>query len=431
MLIGVGAVASRIMMPPSRLRVLAVGGLLVLSACGGGNVASKLVSAPAYQPKDQTKCSVEKSQAKPLVVEWPSADRGDLETRARRHGLVVVRYQGCEMQVLDACTAPIKYAYSPMTRKRDRVQMRDADSLYANIPVGAAGYEAELEKSGELDVDMTLVGRWEAERSQVRADELQGTCGGATHVVSALTVGSFLFTSGADATVGGGASVLNAGVGANSTSSRKTLGQDGDESACEKATSADTFPPDNCGGALRVEVVPIGDAPAQAPSCPDGTQWDGSKCVGKQVVTQVQCPAGTSWNGSQCVGTQVVTQVTCPAGSSWNGTSCVAAVPPFNPGPSPTPPPPATGDVDRGAVLANLSAIAATVQSCKKPDGPTGTGHVKITYLPDGTVQSAVVDQPPFAGTAVGGCVAGKFRSSQIPAFRGSPLTVGKSFVIN
>jgi hypothetical protein len=386
--------------------------LLVLTACGGGNVASKLAQAPDYQPKDQTKCSVEKSQAKPLVVEWNSSDRGDLETRARRHGLVVVHYEGCEMRVLDACTAPIKYAYSPMTRKRDRVQMRDADSLYANIPVGAAGYEAELEKSGELDVDMTLVGRWEAERSQVRADELQGTCAGATHVVWALTVGSFLFTSGADATVGGGATVLNAGAGASSTSSRKTLGQDGDESSCEKATSADTLPPDNCGGPLRIEVVPIGEAQAQAPSCPDGTQWDGSKCVGKQVVTEVQCPAGSSWNGSQCVGTQVVTQ-----------------------GPSPTPPPPATGGssapFDRAAASANLGAIAATVQSCKKPDGPTGSGHVTLTYSPDGTVQSAVVDQPPFAGTAVGGCVAGKFRGSHIPAFSGGPLNVGKTFVIN
>jgi hypothetical protein len=45
-------------------------------------------------------------------------------------------------------------------------------------------------------------------------------------------------------------------------------------------------------------------------------------------------------------------------------------------------------------------------------------------------VQSAVVDQPPFAGTAVGGCVAGKFRSAHIPAFAGGSVSVGKSFVV-
>ena len=107
------------------------------------------------------------------------------------------------MQVLDGCTAPVKYGYAPITRKKDRVTMRDADDLYANMPIGAARLEAKLEKSGQLDVDMTMVGRWEAERRAVRADELQGSCDGATHVVSALTVGAFTFTAGADATVQG------------------------------------------------------------------------------------------------------------------------------------------------------------------------------------------------------------------------------------
>ena len=90
----------------------------------------------------------EKSQAKPLIVEWPSADRGELEAQAHEHGLVVVRYQGCEMQVLDGCTAPVKYCYAAITRKKDRVVMRDADDLYANIPVGAAKLEASSRRAG-------------------------------------------------------------------------------------------------------------------------------------------------------------------------------------------------------------------------------------------------------------------------------------------
>jgi hypothetical protein len=84
---------------------------------------------------------------------------------------------------------------------------------------------------------------------------------------------------------------------------------------------------------------------------------------------------------------------------------------------------------DRGAASASLNSI--NVASCKKPDGPTGSGHVTVTFGPDGSVQSAVADQPPFAGTPVGGCVAGKFRGAHVPAFGGSPVRVGKSFVIN
>ncbi|MBS2017296.1 MAG: zinc-ribbon domain-containing protein [Deltaproteobacteria bacterium] len=88
-----------------------------------------------------------------------------------------------------------------------------------------------------------------------------------------------------------------------------------------------------------------------------------------------------------------------------------------------------TAPFDRGAAAASLGAI--NVQSCKKPDGPTGTGHVKVTFAPNGSVSSAVVDGGPFPGTPVGGCIAGKFRSAHVPPFSGAPVGVGKSFTIN
>jgi predicted Zn finger-like uncharacterized protein len=84
---------------------------------------------------------------------------------------------------------------------------------------------------------------------------------------------------------------------------------------------------------------------------------------------------------------------------------------------------------DRGAASAALGGVS--VQSCKKGDGPTGAGHVKITFAPNGTVSSAVVDSGPFPGTAVGGCIAGKFRGAHVPPFSGGPVSVGKSFAIN
>lgn len=84
---------------------------------------------------------------------------------------------------------------------------------------------------------------------------------------------------------------------------------------------------------------------------------------------------------------------------------------------------------DRGAAQGALGAV--NVQSCKKPDGPTGSGHVKITFGPDGTVSSAVVDGGPYPGTPVGGCIAGKFRGAHVPPFSGGPVSVGKSFTVN
>ena len=88
-----------------------------------------------------------------------------------------------------------------------------------------------------------------------------------------------------------------------------------------------------------------------------------------------------------------------------------------------------TAPFDRGAAQGALGGV--NVQSCKKPDGPTGSGHVKITFAPNGSVSSAIVDGGPFPGTPVGGCIAGKFRGAHVPAFGGGPVSVGKSFTLN
>jgi predicted Zn finger-like uncharacterized protein len=88
-----------------------------------------------------------------------------------------------------------------------------------------------------------------------------------------------------------------------------------------------------------------------------------------------------------------------------------------------------TAPFDRGAAAAALGAV--NVQSCKKADGPTGSGHVTVTFQPDGQVQAAVIDSGPFPGTSVGGCIAGKYRGAHVPAFGGAPVRVGKSFTLN
>jgi len=91
----------------------------------------------------------------------------------------------------------------------------------------------------------------------------------------------------------------------------------------------------------------------------------------------------------------------------------------------------ASGEFDRAAAGSILSNTATAAQSCKKPDGPTGSGRVSVTFANNGTATTATIEGPPFAGTAVGGCIAGRFRATRIPPFSGSPVTVHKSFFIN
>lgn len=242
---------------------LGFGALLFLPmACGGGNLASQLAQAPKAEFKGQTQCRVKKSQDKPLIVEWPSADRTELESVAQ-NSVVVVAYDGCEMRVLSHCQGPGTYSYTAVTPKQETERIQTEDDLYAKIPMGAARFESKLATAGQLNVAMTMVGRYAAEQVQVGYGQLVGRCEGATHIIGGLTVGAFDFYAGADATVGGGAEVMDVGGGAQSTARRETITRDGDPAACHVEGNFNQNPPPNCSAMLRVEVIPIRGAPTR------------------------------------------------------------------------------------------------------------------------------------------------------------------------
>lgn len=236
--------------------------LLCLSAfLGCATLPSSPVKPPDLPTDKQTRCSVLKSQANPLIVEWPGADRATLEARARK-AVVPVRYVGCEMEILKQCALPGQYAYTALNKQRESIVVRDVDELYAKLPLGAASLEGALKSAGELNVAMVMVGRYEWSGTP-RYGDLQGPdCSKATHVVSALIVGAFDFFAGTDSEKGGGIGVAGVETGIRKQSKRTTIDEAGDEAACARSTTKDSEPPNDCGAMLRVEVIPIPDAPA-------------------------------------------------------------------------------------------------------------------------------------------------------------------------
>ncbi len=286
----------------SRVVVLVLGALLfggALACPKPGAVTHAVAPTPTWTPPAGGKCALERPTTEPLIVEWTSSARAKLEAVAHK-GVVVVRYERCELEVLARCTVPVKYGWTPITRKDDRVHIRDADELWANVPLGAGSLEGKLARSGELSVHMTIVGRWEAERPLVRVDELQGECATATHVVSALVAGAFDFWAGGSAEVAGGASVAGYGAGGKSASKSELLARDGEVAACAKATGADTAPPDGCGALLRVELAKLGEAKSTSNTCSDKTTWDGSQCAALVVTNNLECPSGFALKDSAC-----------------------------------------------------------------------------------------------------------------------------------
>lgn len=108
---------------------LALGG----GGCSSGNPGSKLAEPPTLA---SAHCRLVPRASRPLIVEWSGADRGSLELRLQQ-GLVVVRYEGCELEVLRHCQVPGEYAYSGFNRKHDTVAIHGVDDLFTQMPIGA------------------------------------------------------------------------------------------------------------------------------------------------------------------------------------------------------------------------------------------------------------------------------------------------------
>ena len=198
----------------------------------------------------KSKCRVFGDEVKFLVVEWAAVDRVGLEAAAQR-GLVFVRFKDCQMEVLTRCPNTVKYGYTPTTAKGDHVSIRDEGSLYANLPIGAAKLEGKLRAAGQLDVDMTIAGQYFTDRRVT----VEQACQGATHYVTAITVGAFEFSAAGATGAQGSAKVGRAGAGAEVARSRDKLSYDGDKASCAKSHLSDAGPPDGCGAPMQVTLA--------------------------------------------------------------------------------------------------------------------------------------------------------------------------------
>lgn len=85
-----------------------------------------------------------------------------------------------------------------------------------------------------------------------------------------------------------------------------------------------------------------------------------------------------------------------------------------------------TQPIDRAAAARALAAVP--IQACVIPNGPSGPGHVTVTFEPTGNVSSAAVDAPPYAGTVAGQCLAMVYGGAWVKPFAGAPVKIGMIF---
>jgi len=90
---------------------------------------------------------------------------------------------------------------------------------------------------------------------------------------------------------------------------------------------------------------------------------------------------------------------------------------------------PAEPAFDKDAAAASLRAV--DLVKCKISGGPRGEGHVVVTFAIGGEATDVLVDRGPCVKSPVERCIVAQFKMAHVPAFKGEPVKVGKTFRID
>ncbi len=260
----------------------------------------------------------------PLVVDWRSTERADLEV-AMRQGVVPVRHECGVVRLVKSCRISGSYDFAGVSRKSEVIQLASEDELRANLPLSSVQLAAQVQSGATVDLALLLIGKRTTSVADVVRSELEGSCDEVTHFVRAAHVGAFAFTTGEVGHVTAAAEIFKiASAGADSQSKRKAMHRDGSLEACEKSTPEAERAPAECGAALRVELVPILDhrvqqqhVEASPKSGPEEhaahtaeVPKDGADAPKAHATTDVKiasqaihnpCVGGYVWSGGKCV----------------------------------------------------------------------------------------------------------------------------------
>ena len=305
---------------PSRRAVTSILGLTVtlvglIPACSPPNLAGDpLKGISTGEAFAGVQCSAVRPQTEPDLMAWDSGSRSNLN-RLRRKGVVAVRYEakGCnvELELLSNCIAPgATYEFSPYSANEHKLA-RNANELFAQLPVGAARLSGSLKRDRVLRTDYMLAGQYALPPgTTLRASELKGDCARATHAVSAVYVGAFAMGAGESRVMEGGVSLLGAGGGLKSSAAVESLGDEGSAEACKVSQEA-AKENERCSVPLRIGLIAL-EGRAEAAPAP-------AAVARAESPRPVVAPAYVAPSPSPVGGAESGAMVSVPAGSFMMG----------------------------------------------------------------------------------------------------------------
>lgn len=262
-----------------------IGALLCAGCTSFGSRSESLVpTSPAVDLA--ARCEQAARDRSPLVTEWAASKKAHLEGLAVGQALAVA-YSGCELRILEGCRPPGHYSYRRTTLATDTFEIRDADDLYAKLPLGAFGLQGELARSGRLSVRTTVAGQYQLDEPVTELPK-DPSCEGATHVVYAMSVGAFSLLGGGSLSAGAGASTSVAAGGAKTSREESVVRQAGEASACGDGN--DRAPSPMCASPIQVFLSPVRSADDPSRAAPEDRPLDRA-VSDRGVMVRVPAPA--------------------------------------------------------------------------------------------------------------------------------------------
>ena len=284
-------------------------GLLPLAvACGGSGPPPTMQGRAGLlsQTAIAQKCeAAAKGHDRPFVVEWDATDLASFEALAHRD-TVVVKYEGCDIQVLDQCTDPNipgkLGAYGLPQFTSGTVQgfdIANQGELYAKLPLGAASLSGKVEAGEALHLKYFVSGVATDSRATLYSSDIASMagCAGATHFVWGYNLGAFELGSSEQNAEEGHASFGNAGGGGSHGHQQSNVANGGSLASCETNDQRACRVPirlvlrpivqgDNpgMGGAVAAGGAPGGPppVPAAAPALPNWNDTPSGKAAALQ-----------------------------------------------------------------------------------------------------------------------------------------------------
>jgi hypothetical protein len=205
-----------------------------------------------------------KNHLRPFIVEWDATDKSSFEAYAASD-IVVVRYEGCDMTVLEECRNDSirgsQGAYKPVewtSGALEKLDISNEGELHAKLPLSVGTLGGRVEGGEKFHMEYFVSGTRNATRDAVYRADIQNNpgCEGATHFVYGYNLGAFALGSVNELKASAEVSLYGFGAGGSNTKRRAADKQGGDLATCKSDTAKEV---EGCKAPIRLTLRPIRD----------------------------------------------------------------------------------------------------------------------------------------------------------------------------